>query len=61
MGSSHIRGRTRVSWIGRQILYNWATKEALSRTCLNSDVIIRKTPNVYVFYSAINGKQEQEQ
>ena len=27
-GSSQPRGQTHVSWIGRQILYHWATREA---------------------------------
>ena len=30
MGSSGTMDRTHVSWIGRQVLYHWATREALN-------------------------------
>ena len=35
VGSSRIRGQTHVSWIGRWILYHWATREAPSLVFLN--------------------------
>ena len=34
MGSSRPRDRTHISWIGRQIFYHWATKEAHARAYL---------------------------
>ena len=46
-GFSQPRDRTRVSWIGRQILYHWATREAQVGTqyCLNG----RKNPTLAPF------------
>ena len=50
-GSSRPRSQTRVSWIGRRILYHWATKEALNYTKLYYFKMVKLLNfTLYVFY-----------
>ena len=47
-GSSWSRDQTLISWIGRQILYHWATWEAPLGTCI-THLIARNHDNFKIF------------
>ena len=51
VGSSQIKYRTCVSWIGRKILYHWATREALLCSCFRWESSATEFKNCSQSYS----------